>query len=148
MQETGQLGHMSSEASNLACLHMSPTWSRYSNTIYSQPIYGLTYQTILNLGNNIDYHVVPCAVCRVRSRGSIMMIPGRNLCPSDWHQEYQGYLMSQQHCVDKDAENVTSSKASWHGVVLYHLYSSCYAGLLPCGPYINGRQLTCSVCTK
>ncbi|CAH3130106.1 unnamed protein product [Porites lobata] len=42
-------------------------------------------------------HDAPCAVCFVESRGSMLMIPARNDCPSEWTEEYHGYLMTEHY---------------------------------------------------
>ena len=55
------------------------------------------------------------SVCFVKSRGSMLMIPAQNDCPSGWTKEYHGYLMTAYYdhpnqkdylCVDKDQEYV------------------------------------------
>lgn len=33
----------------------------------------------------------------VKSRGSMLMMPARNDCPSGWTKEYHGYLMTSYH---------------------------------------------------
>lgn len=49
-------------------------------------------------------------------------------------------------CVDNDAEYVPGTKANKDGALLYPVEGVC--GSLPCKPYVNGRELTCAVCTK
>ncbi|CAH3130135.1 unnamed protein product [Porites lobata] len=65
--------------------------------------------------SNLYDHDAPCAVCFVKSRGSMLMIPAQNDCPSGWTEEYYGYLMTAYYyhanqkdylCVDKDQEYV------------------------------------------
>ena len=55
------------------------------------------------------------SVCFVKSRGSMLMIPAQNDCPSGWTEEYHGYLMTAYYdyasqkdylSVDKDQEYV------------------------------------------
>ena len=89
------------------------------------------------------------------SRGSEMMVPARNDCPSGWTEEYHGYLMTEHYdhksvrdfiCVDREAEYVPGSQADQNGALLYLVQGAC--GSLPCLPYVDGRELTCAVCTK
>ena len=49
-------------------------------------------------------------------------------------------------CVDEDAENVPFSHAKKGGAKLAPVQGQCY--ILPCGPYVGGRELTCAVCSK
>ena len=46
---------------------------------------------------NLHNHDAPCVVCFVKSRGSMLMMPARNDCPSGWIKEYHGYLMTAYH---------------------------------------------------
>ena len=145
--------------SNTVCLHNRPTFEKYSDSVdTSQYIYGVEYEVnkynvFKKTGqNNKD---APCAVCEVESRGTHLMVPGRNLCPEGWTLEYQGYLMSEHYghkgrssaiCVDHDAEGFPRTEKDLNGNLWYTLQAAC--GSLPCGPYINGRELTCAVCTR
>ena len=104
---------------------------------------------------NLHDHDAPCVVCYVSSRGSMLMMPARNDCPSGWREEYHGYLMTAHYnhknqkdfiCVDEDSEYVPGSGASRNGALLYVVEGAC--GSLPCLPYVAGRELTCAVCTK
>ena len=83
------------------------------------------------------------------------MMPARNDCPSGWTEEYHGYLMAEYHaakhstefiCVDGNPEYVHGSKQNKNGALLYLVEGVC--GSLPCLPYVEGRELTCAVCTK
>ena len=106
--------------------------------------------------NNLHDHEAPCTVCYVESRGSEMMVPARNDCPSSWTEEYHGYLMTAHYdgssvrdfiCVDGEAEYVPGSHANQNdAALLYLVQGTC--GSLPCLPYVQGRELTCAVCTK
>jgi hypothetical protein len=97
---------------------------------------------------------VPCAVCYVRHRASQITIPGSNACPAGWRLEYQGYLMAQKYthyrtmfsCVDEDPDYITGGAARKDGAVFYFVDGKC--GSLPCPPYVEGRELTCAVCTR
>ena len=120
-------------------------------------VYGTEYEvnTVNPFKKNLHDHDAPCVVCYVSSRGSMLMMPARNDCPSGWREEYHGYLMTAYYnhknqkdfiCVDEDSEYVPGSGASRNGALLYVVEGAC--GSLPCLPYVEGRELTCAVCTK
>ncbi|XP_031564261.1 uncharacterized protein LOC116299688 [Actinia tenebrosa] len=104
---------------------------------------------------NLHHHDATCAICRVQTRSTKLMVPGTYSCPAGWTREYWGYLMSEKYnqahsteyvCVDKNAEYVPGSSTGRHGTLLYPVEGVC--GSLPCGPYVHGQELTCAVCTK
>ena len=73
---------------------------------------------------------MPCAVCGVDSRNQLLMIPGRDRCPSGWHEEYDGYLAtqpihlksrSQTICVDENAQGITGRSHN-EGIMLLQLF--------------------------
>ena len=120
-------------------------------------IYGTEYEVSLfnPFKTNVHDHEAPCAVCYVSSRGTQLMLPARNDCPSGWTREYWGYLMTDHYnhngnkdfiCVDEDAEAIPGTKANLNGALLYPVEGHC--GALPCAPYVQGKELTCAVCTK
>ncbi|XP_006813908.1 uncharacterized protein LOC100366899 [Saccoglossus kowalevskii] len=142
---------------NYQCLTLNPKWdepmSGYED--YSGKMYGTEFETIhFNpLSHLQDYEAV-CAVCLVNSRSRVLMIPGTNECPSEeWTREYYGYLMTQRYelertefiCVDRNAEARYASEDNDQGALLHPVEGIC--GSLPCGPYIDGYELTCVVCT-
>lgn len=126
-------------------------------------LYGVKYGDVQDLfmrrrgrGPNISYHSVPCAVCRVQQRGSSMMIPGTNVCPTGlWTREYHGYLMTdttnntrpEYICVDADATGVKVRHNKGHAgkALLTSVQGQC--GVLPCPNYLQDWELTCAVCT-
>ena len=86
-----------------------------------------------------------------------MTFPALTECPSGWHLEYQGYLMStasysshkafrQTACMDESPEVVQGGEANKNGALFYMIEAKC--GSLPCPNYIDGREITCAVCTK
>ena len=147
--------HTGGTSSNL-CLHINPRFvSNAGDTL--QWIYGTEYE--INNGNpftkSIHDHEAVCVVCLVNSRGSKLVVNGRNDCPTGWTLEYQGYLMSEHYghkgrtqaiCVDVDADGAHGTYQNLNGNLLYTIQAAC--GALPCGPYIQGREITCAVCTK
>ncbi|PFX20345.1 Short-chain collagen C4 [Stylophora pistillata] len=97
------------------CLPNNPKYDRYSDSWDGTVIYGTEYEvsSFNPFTNNLHDHDAPCAVCYVRSRGSQLMMPARNDCPSGWAEEYHGYLMTAPYvhkitrdfiCVDREAE--------------------------------------------
>ena len=143
---------------NYLCLPLNPTYENYKDGFQTSGfMYGTEYE--VNVFNpfkkTLHDHEAPCVVCFVTSRGSMLMMPARNVCPSGWTEEYHGYLMSGYFnhkkgyefvCVDKDAEAVPGTQGNKNGALLYPIEGQC--GSLPCNPYIAGRELTCAVCTK
>ncbi|XP_067027878.1 short-chain collagen C4-like [Acropora muricata] len=146
--------------SNYLCLPRNPKYDKYQNGHqYAGNVYGAEYQVIQYNGNPFDNNLhdsdAPCAVCFVKSRGSMLMMPARNDCPSGWTEEYHGYLMTAYNgdkhssefiCVDGNPEYIRGSKQNKDGALLYPVEGVC--GSLPCGPYVAGREFTCAVCTK
>ena len=145
---------------NYLCLPHNPKYDKYKNGHQAAGyIYGTEYEVIQYNGDpfqrTIHDHEAPCAVCFVKSRGSMLMLPARNDCRSDWTEEYHGYLMTEHHdhrhssdfvCVDGDPEYVRGTHANKNGATLHPVEGRC--GSLPCLPYVDGRELTCAVCTK
>jgi hypothetical protein len=147
-------------ASNHVCLPRDPTWNKYVDTVQSYAsMYGVEYfgSATLNplFGGSIQAHDVPCAVCRSTDRPTAMMLPARDVCYPGWHIEYAGYLMAgaishlsgtEYMCVDGAPEIEINDYRDEISGEIYTVEGLC--GTLPCGPYVNGRELTCSVCTK
>ena len=148
-------------AAEYLCLPKLPTWGDFNDASQtnSQYLKGAEYEATsrsTNLfGKTLYNHNVPCAVCRSRRRVSAMMVPARQDCVPGWHREYFGYLMSGRYnqaaasqfvCVDREPESVPGSVSDQNGKLFYFVEGIC--GSLPCPPYENNREITCSVCTK
>ena len=82
------------------------------------------------------------------------MIPGNDACPKNWKKEYAGYIMGTSHgqkhsgqyiCVDEKPQIVPGSAGAQAGERLYLVETTCPS--LQCGPYVQGRELRCVVCT-
>ncbi|XP_028411428.1 collagen alpha-3(IV) chain-like [Dendronephthya gigantea] len=144
--------------SNYLCMPLDPIYEKVKagNQGYSY-LYGVEYEMNLHgplFPNNLHDHEATCAVCEAENRGSQLMIPARNVCPSGWTLEYKGYLMSDHisHkrtefiCVDSNPDAVQGTQSNLNGGLLYVVESHC--GSLPCLPYVQGNELTCAVCTK
>ncbi|XP_035685760.1 short-chain collagen C4-like [Branchiostoma floridae] len=144
---------------NYVCLPKDPEWGVFTDGSQGTGAYmqGAEYQ----LGSNSPFqgaslydHDVPCAVCHVASRGAKLMIPARLSCPTGWTREYKGYLMteylnyhrSEFVCMDGEPETRPGGHVNENGALFYPVEASC--GSLPCPNYVQGRELTCVVCTK
>ncbi len=141
---------------NYLCMPKDPDYN--SNLTYTPrrqyhgEIYGAEYEWTTNSAHH--NHNVPCAVCRVTSRTTILMIPAKSFCPPSWTREYYGYLMteSQVHhrtmyeCVDREMEHLAGGAGSTDGVLFHHSEIRCHKGL-PCPPYVDHKELNCVVCT-
>ena len=154
----GQMYTQPGGMSNTVCLHSNASFQKFSDAadtgqyIYGQEYEVSAYSPFKRRGlHNKD---APCAVCEVETRGTQVLIVGRNICPDGWTLEYKGYLMSGGYgnkgrsaavCVDNNAEGFPRSGKDQNGNLWYTIQASC--GSLPCGPYVNGRELTCAVCT-
>ncbi|KAJ8044743.1 Short-chain collagen C4 [Holothuria leucospilota] len=154
---SGAAHNQRGSGSNYLCLPDEP--------IYYQPdtisdkrghIYAAEYET-LNFASYANLHQrdVPCVVCMARQRPGLLMIPARNVCPnSTWTLEYSGYIMSANRnhyrteyvCIDLNAVPVEGTMGHDNGALFYPVEGKCLGGL-PCGPYVDGYELTCAVCT-
>ena len=114
-------------------------------------VYGAEYEAPLQGTHD---HNVPCAVCYVSTRETVLMIPAKTSCPTSWTKEYYGYLMSEYRtharstyqCVDKDQESLPGSHANTNGALFFHVEASCTG--MACPPYDPQKELNCVVCTK
>jgi hypothetical protein len=135
------------------CLPTNPDRNKYTDGFQS---YGAEYET-----NTVDApdwkhlhdYDVSCAPCRI-PRSNAEMMPGKNVWHHDYVLEYSGYLMagafthtaaSEYVCVDDDPERIIGTSANCNGKLFYHVEAEC--GSLKCPPYVNGRELTCAVCS-
>ena len=118
-------------------------------------IYSTEYELFAN-NRPLHNHEAPCAVCTVQTRGRMLMVPAKRTCPGDWTAEYRGYLMAERRdykrgeyiCVDESAEpRPSGSSINQDGALLHRVEGRCSPGNLPCGPYVDGYELTCVVCT-
>ena len=100
-------------------------------------------------------HDAPCAVCEVQGRSAVLMIAAKQTCPDGWTLEYDGLLAAEKHdhrsgsdfvCVSSGMESRPGGNGDANGGLLYVVEAQC--GSLPCGPYTNGYEITCVVCTK
>ncbi|XP_060567430.1 uncharacterized protein LOC132726177 [Ruditapes philippinarum] len=144
-------------AANALCLTKSPKWGQYTSTVESGGafIYGAEYSVYMHTDwKHLQDHDVPCVVCQV-PRSDILMVPGSNICPTGYKIEYNGYLMaghtrgsvaSEYLCVDSLPEKLYGGDGDKTAKVFCIVQAIC--GSLKCPPYVNGRELTCAVCSR
>ena len=154
----GSLFSHSGGGSNYQCIVEDPENFDFGpGTVDASYMYGSEYEMYGNIpSSNLPLHEndVPCSVCYVASRVTVLMIPGKYTCPQNWTREYYGYLMAEHRshhrstfeCVDVDPEVITGGHANLNGALFYHVEPRC--GSLPCPPYDQQKEMTCAVCTR
>lgn len=142
---------------NLLCLTSTPAYGSFSDINQNGAlIYGVEFETSaygVSALAPLQNYDARCAVCLRENVRVSLMIPGANVCPAGWNLEYAGYLMATHYtqgasefvCVDAAPEQ-TGSSASSDGHMWYPTETEC--GSLPCGPYVQDRELSCAVCTR
>ncbi|XP_038060661.1 short-chain collagen C4-like [Patiria miniata] len=148
-------------SSDFICLPSDPNWSsNYDDRVASVSyLYGTEYdvgdQHHFSRQNAEVLHDrdAPCAVCRLLERSTKLLFPAKLGCPPKWTEEYRGFLMSAHNnhgraeavCVDQAPEVISGSQTNQNGALFYFIEGIC--GSLPCPPYVNGREITCTVCS-
>ena len=140
---------------NHLCLPDDPDHLQFTCRVQGNSyIYGVEYEAHLGPLRNVNDHNVPCAVCHVTTRATLLMIPAKVNCPTNWTTEYTGYLMSAYRynyrstyeCIDKDPESVSGLNGhNSNNALLYHVEPHCSG--LSCPPYDREKELTCVVCS-
>ena len=152
-------GHYTDKGSpnKYVCLPNDPQWG--SKDLAASDVghmYGTEYETnYVSQYTNLHDKEAPCAICKTL-KGNALMIPARTTCYSGWTTQYTGYLMSAfvNHdgsrdpiCVDETMEESSNSDGgNQNGALLYFVIGKC--GALKCPPYVDGKVLTCVVCSK
>ena len=146
---------------NYLCMPKDPEYKlryRSGEDVWVSKVYGSEYEVPIQGTHN---HNVPCAVCYVSTRPTVLMIPAKTSCPSNWTREYFGYIMTEWkgssnnirgrtmfECVDKDQESLPGGgTTNTNGVLFSHVEADCSTGL-PCPPYNSEKELNCVMCTK
>ena len=144
--------------SDYLCLPDNPQYgSTYTDA--ASPLYGVEYERWLTSSPRALHDNMPCVVCYLATRSAMFVHQASYLCPSGWSREYYGYMMSEhvvsnRHgrkstiCVDANAEAVPGTSASTDPSATYFHSVECTKSELPCTPYVDGRILSCAVCTK
>ena len=63
-------------------------------TVDASYMFGAEYEMwgdIPSANHALHDHDVPCVVCYVAERETVLMIPGKYTCPQNWVREYYGY---------------------------------------------------------
>ena len=135
---------------NRLCLTKTP---QFDDAVSVSGSYGFIYGTEYEDIPGHHDHNVPCSVCLVQQSTTIM-VPGTLSCPPGWVTQYKGHLFSAYYnhfateyvCIDGAPENDESGAANTDGHLIYHVIAQC--GALPCPPYVQGKVVTCVVCSK
>jgi len=145
---------------NMLCLTETPTFDVFNDGDQNGAlIYGVEYEMNgYGLAGAHPYSGLqddnaPCVVCLRENVRVSLMIPGAHVCPVGWTLEYAGHLMAPHYtggagefvCVDRQAHGI-GSNLNQNGSLWFPVEAEC--GSLPCGPYIQNRELTCAVCTR
>ena len=143
-------------AANRLCLPEDPDYLTEMAGFSGQSIiHGAEYQFGGNLHSSLEDYNVPCAVCYVSTRTSVLMIPAKTQCPSSWTREYYGYLTaeydhshyrSSYECLDSSPEFIPDISSNLDGALFYYVGGNCNG--LACPPYESNGILSCTVCTK
>ena len=154
----------SGAAANYICLSPDPLWGHYNDAHDADAkVLGVEYElygaapgdTTAFFHKNLHEEDAPCSVCR-STRSTVLMIPGRNQCYSGWTLEYKGYLVAGYYghaaateyvCLDDNPEVIPGGHADEDGSLFYMVEGRCGRSLT-CPPYVDGRELTCVVCSK
>jgi len=90
-----------------------------------------------------------------RRKVSTITIPAWNDCYGDWVKEYNGYLYagdpadkaaSEYICMDEILDVLNKSSILSRKKLLYPAIVSCN-GAMPCPSYVDGKEVTCVVCS-
>ncbi|XP_071133346.1 uncharacterized protein [Mytilus edulis] len=151
-------------AANHLCLPKKPQWGVYDEKVNTNPFIGAAVFNIydIDIKNSLfdkskyDRYSFPCAVCHTKTGSSTLMIPGRKDCIGDWKKEYTGYLMAgwpdhtaatEYLCIDAESERSKKASSWTNKPIIFTVAAKCN-GVLPCPPYVDGREMTCVVCSK
>ena len=139
-------GYSEAGTSDFLCLHLQPQFLKTTARVQTHrtKLYALGYQ----LGesppalDNLVKHDIPCSLCYTPLRSTVITIPGRIECPSNWTLEYYGYLMSNMQskyyksrmsiCIDAKAEPSHATAMTYDHGGLYFVETICEG--IPCPP--------------
>ena len=117
---------------------------------------GAEYETHNGPLDEVKNENVPCTVCYVSLRNSMLMIPAKIECPSDWTLEYNGYLMTERDshfrssfdCVDIKPGRVPGGSKDTNGALFFHVIVDGSCNGLLCPPFEIKQPTSCVVCTR
>ena len=109
--------------------------------------------------NEHSTYDTPCAFCHTTTKSTSFVLPGRYTCPSEWHTEYSGYLMTEWTtsnrggrkdtiCIDQDPEDIPGTKGGDWPAVAHPMHASCTSTGFSCPPFNASKPLTCAVCSQ
>ena len=140
--------------SNYLCLPRDPDLFQIGGGTRNY-VYGAEYETdgTNHIFAQLHNTEVPCVVCHTPNT-NVVMVPAKSTCHSGWILEYSGFLMANYRdyhrtnyvCMDGEAEALDDSHGDQGGAAFFFTQAVC-GGSLPCGPYIDGYELTCAVCS-
>lgn len=150
VNHTGYMGGSSTSsergAANSVCLTDRPVLETVGGE--GQYMQGAEYGSNA-FGASLIHNDIPCAVCRSTTDSSVVMIPGTNLCTSDWNLQFQGMLAAGHEsfksatefiCIDKHSESVIGGEAALgDGRFLTAVRAKC--GSLKCPPTTTRKSL-------
>lgn len=145
---------------NTLCLSPTPNYVDFNDGNHNGAlVYGLEYEVgaygVSSFGgiaaSTLQDREAVCAVCKAHA-AVVLMVPGSTLCPSGWTQQYWGYLVS-THYTQTTSEWVClnntpilfGSTANSNGDLWYPTEAELCALR---APYVQNREITCSVCTR
>ena len=143
------------------CLPETPEWTgnEVAGHQVNSYIHGAQYWAdgLDIFPNGHRFNDMPCAVCDVAFVSQSLMIPAKRSCPEGWSKLYEGILMAERTashhespsnyiCVDRDYEFATGGAGA--EVSGYAIPVEIFCGVIPCGPYVQGYELSCVVCAK
>lgn len=118
------------------CFPLNPTYPSELDRIQRQDLMQKTDE-----GN----YSIPCAVCYSSRHSTVIMQPAKHTCTNGWSAMYTGLLVANKAsllCMD----NVLQ-ESRIKTINRYH-YVKASCDLLPCPPYDDKSNLTCTVCIK
>ena len=140
---------------NYLCMPKDPDYAgAFAPGVNNVAVFGVEYETYAGSPlRPLQDQNVPCAVCQVNARSSVLMIPGKLTCPTGWTKEYNGYLMTSHYshfiatyeCVDRNPKPAPGGAGNQNGGLFYQVEASCTG--LKCPPYHPQKELSCVVCS-
>jgi hypothetical protein len=153
-QVGGSVYSQTGNGANPLCMVHEVLWGTFQPKPNMGEIRGAEYQDDFWGPGSMDKDI-PCAVCSPKQGSTVLMIPGRNRCLSGWTEQYHGYLSSNMAghpqtttyvCVDESVEFMDGGvNNDEYSFLMYGVRAHC--GSLKCPPYVEGRPITCVVCS-
>lgn len=92
---------------NYLCLPKDPQWRQFSSARDKSRghVYGAEYRLHdAPFYQGLHFQDVPCAVCHVQGRSSVIMVPAKRSCEPGWTRVHYGYIMTERsgHASNKE----------------------------------------------